>query len=93
MILSGYNRTLAQLFHLGGVRPKDMKVSPSPRALRVIGKKYFQSERGLGEPTQVHLDWVRRVTWYKQFICIHKHHVTLFTQSGQTWVGLPSHWV
>ena len=36
MILLGYNRTLALLFHLGGVRPLDMKVSPSPWALRII---------------------------------------------------------
>ena len=48
---------------------------------------------GLGEPTQVHLDWVSRVMLYKQFIYICKHHVTLLTQSRQTWVGSPSYWV
>ena len=37
---------------------------------------------GLGEPTQVCPDWVSRVMWYKQFICICKHHMTTHPVTG-----------
>ena len=51
MYISGYNRTLALLFYLGGLRPKDMKVSPSPRAHRRFHKPSIQTILGLGNPT------------------------------------------
>ena len=44
MYISSYNRTLALLFHLGGLRPKDMKVSPSLRAHSVIYENIMQCD-------------------------------------------------
>ena len=67
MYISGYNRTLALLFNLGvaqtqgtwrshpvrgPIGPKDIKVSPSPKALSAQGLWWDLHVQG-SEPTQV----------------------------------------